>query len=181
MLWIQPLSSPFHRSGIGTKLGSVGFLKRILSCHTCLVGFILTLKIPSIYLAFHLFMQHPQCSSFHIPEILEVLGVFKVHFETLNWLLAFLSPVQNNKSTLSILTFLSQEKPGWEKENLILSCKSLKFFSFCLWSSWVTMKRVFEFMSSLNVNGNLSPRRIVRDLKQKMVPMTYVAGLSLRS
>lgn len=43
------------------------------------------------------------------------------------------------------------------------------------------MKRVFEFMSSLKVNGNLSPRRIARALKQKMVPMTCVAGLSLRS
>lgn len=181
MLWIEPLSSPLRRSDIGTKLGSVGFLKWILSCHTCPVGFVLTLKIPYIYLAFHHFMQHPHCFSFHIPEILEVLGVFKVPFETLNWLLAFLSPVQNNKSTFSILTFLSQEKAGWEKENLILGCKSLRFFSFCLWSSWVTMKRLFEFMLSLNVSGNLSPRRLARDLKQKMVPMTCVAGLSLSS
>ena len=43
------------------------------------------------------------------------------------------------------------------------------------------MKRLFEFMLSLNVSGNLSPRRLARDLKQKMVPMTCVAGLSLSS
>lgn len=36
-------------------------------------------------------------------------------------------------------------------------------------------------MPNLNVKGNLGPKRIARDLKQKIAHMTCVAGISLRS
>lgn len=67
------------------------------------------------------------------------------------------------------------------KKNLILVCKSLKFFCFSFSNSDVTRKVVFELILSLNVSGNLGPKRIAGALKQKRVHMIRVAGIHLRS
>lgn len=58
--------------------------------------------------------------------------------------------------------------------------KSPKFFHFSLSNSDVTKKVVFELILSLNVSGNLGPKRIAGALKQKIVHMIDVTAINLR-
>lgn len=94
----------------------------------------------------------------------------------------FLSFVQilTTTSPFNIFTFPKQSEGKKKEKNWILLCKSPKFFRFILSNSDVTKKLVFELILSLNVSGNLGPKRIAGALKQKIVHMIHVTAINLR-